>query len=422
MVVDVQPQLLSGAEQDSATPGGKADTTCCIVGGGPAGAVLALLLARQGIDVTLLEAHTDWRREFRGNTLNPAVVQIMAELGLADRLLQLPHAKIRAFTVQTGSGPLTFADFARLKTAFPYIVMLPQARFLPFIVDEARRYPNFRVLMGARVEELIQEADVTCGVRYRLDGQRHELRALLTVGADGRFSRVRRLAQLTPVATASPMDVLWFNLPRHVDDPADAGALFRFGERSLVVLMDHGEYWQVGYIIAKGSYPRLKAEGLDALRRRLAQLLPELGNRVEHLHDWRQGTLLSVESSCLKRWYRPGLLLIGDAAHVMSPVGGVGINHAIQDAVVAANVLTTPLKQGRIELRHLAVVQRKRREPTRIIQLFQRFLHRWGVDGALQSSQPFTLPVVLRLGARLPLVRALASWLIAFGAWPVHLK
>jgi 2-polyprenyl-6-methoxyphenol hydroxylase-like FAD-dependent oxidoreductase len=384
--------------------------------------MLALLLARKGVQVTLLEAHKDFSREFRGNTINPAVVQIMAELGLVDQLMQLPHAKINSFTVQTGDGPLTFADFSRLKTRYPYIMMLPQARFLEFVVNEAQQYPNFRLLMGARVEGLIQEAGVTRGVRYRTDEGSHELHALLTVGADGRFSRIRRLAHMTPVATATPMDVLWFNLPRYPGDPEQAGAVFRFGSRSLVVMMDHGDYWQVGYIIAKGSYPQLKAAGLPALRQNLAELLPELDDRVDQIRDWQQGSLLSVESSCLHRWYQPGLLLIGDAAHVMSPVGGVGINHAIQDAVVAANVLADPLKARCIELRHLAAVQRKRREPTRIIQLFQSFLHRWGVDGALNSNQPFTLPAFLKIALRLPIIRTLPAWLIAFGAWPVHVR
>ncbi len=422
MAVHVAPLLTHGHAAQANDAHMVEQTTCCVVGGGPAGAVLALLLARKGIAVTLLEAHKDWAREFRGNTINPAVVQIMAELGLAAQLLALPHAKIRNFTVQTNSGPLTFADFSRLKTRYPFIMMLPQARFLEFIVREAQRYPNFQLRMGARVERLIQEAGVTRGVRYRVDGQSHELRALLTIGADGRFSRVRRLAALTPVATATPMDVLWFNLPRKADDPQEGGAVFRFGRRNLVVMMDHGEYWQIGYIIAKGSYPHVRAAGLEQLRQQLAELLPELHDRIDVIQDWQQGALLSVESSCLEQWYRPGLLLIGDAAHVMSPIGGVGINHAIQDAVVAANVLAAPLKSGNVRLRDLAAVQRRRREPTRVIQFFQRCMQRWGVDGVLQSNKPFRLPAFLRLGLRLPVVRAIPAWLIAFGAWPVHVK
>lgn len=397
-------------------------TTACIVGAGPGGAVLALLLARKGIPVILIEAHTGFDRDFRGNTINPSAMEIMDELRLADRLLQLRHAKIRKFIVETAAGADTFADFTRLKTRYPYIAMLPQVSFLEFVTTEAQRYPHFELVMGATVQELIVEDGQTRGVRYRGDDGWHEVHALLTVGADGRFSRIRRLADLNLVPTAPPMDVLWFYLPRQPADLVDASAIFRLGPGGLLVLMDHFEFWQVGYIIAKGSYPQIRAAGLPALRRSIAALSPELDDRVKHLQTWKQVSLLSVESSRLRRWYRPGLLLIGDAAHVTSPVGGVGINLAIQDAVVAANVLAHPLKANRLRLADLAKVQRQREWPTRIIQAFQAFLQRWVVAKALSARDVWSLPIALRLLLRLPIVRDLPAKLIAFGVRPPHVE
>ncbi len=395
-------------------------TDCCIVGGGPAGLILALLLARRGVRVTLLEAHYDFNRDFRGNTINPSVMEVMEELGLSDRLLELRHAEVPWFTAQAADSSVVFADFRRLKTRYPYILMLPQARFLEFIAAEARKYPNFRLVMGARVKGLIEEGGVVRGVRYRGPDGPCEVRARLTVGADGRFSQVRRLAGLESVKDSPPMDVFWFNLPRKLGDPKDAGAVFRFGPGSLLVLMDHFEYWQVGYIIPKGGYKRLRAEGLPALRRSVAELAPELADRVGYLKEWKQGSLLSVESDRLRRWYRPGLLLIGDAAHVVSPVGGVGINLAIQDAVATANILVEPLKAGRLGIRDLRSVQRRREWPTRLIQRVQSLTQQWVVSHALNASETYRLPVLLRLLLRTPFLRNLFARLIAFGAWPVH--
>jgi 2-polyprenyl-6-methoxyphenol hydroxylase-like FAD-dependent oxidoreductase len=370
----------------------------------------------------LLEAHTTFDRDFRGNTINPSVMEIMEELGLAHRLLQLRHAKIPRFSVETAAGLDTFADFTRLKTRYPYVTMLPQVSFLEFITGEAQRYPHFELVMGASAQELIEEGGTVRGVRYhRRDGW-HEVRALLTVGADGRFSRVRRLAGMEPIVTAPPLDVLWFYLPRRPEDDAGAGALFRLGRGGLMVLMEHFESWQVGYIIAKGSYPRLRAAGLPALRRSIAELAPEFAEHMESLQTWKQVSLLSVESSRLPRWYRPGLLLIGDAAHVMSPVGGVGINYAIQDAVVAANVLGSPLKAGHVRLRDLRAVQRRREWPTRLIQAVQACAHRWVVARALTAREPASLGAFLRLCLRLPLLRDLPGWLIAFDLRPAHVK
>ena len=400
-------------------------TTCCIVGGGPGGTVLALLLARAGVDVTLLEAHPDFDREFRGDTLHPSVMEIMDQLGLADRLLKLRHTEIRSATVQTVAGPFTPLDFSRLNTKYPYITMMPQTSFLEFITGEAERYPNFRLSMGARVRELVEEDGVVRGVRYEgKDGWR-EVRAVLTVGADGRGSRLRRLAGFEPVKTSPPMDVLWFKLPREEGDPE--GAMGRVGRGHIAILLDRYEYWQAGYVITKGTFPELRQEGIGALRRSFAELVPEFADRVEHLEDWKQVSLLSVESSRCPRWYKPGLLLIGDAAHVMSPVGGVGINYAIQDAVVAANVLAEPLKESQAQLkeldtRYLAAVQRRRELPTRFIQAVQTQIQRRVLASVLRSEQPLAPPRWLRLLPRVPLVRSVPARIFGLGLWPVRVK
>jgi 2-polyprenyl-6-methoxyphenol hydroxylase-like FAD-dependent oxidoreductase len=386
---------------------------------------LALLLARRGVSVTLLEAHRDFDREFRGNTINPAAMEVLARLGLERSLLGLRHAKIRRFTIQDGERRETFADFSRLKTRYPYVMMLPQARFLELVAAEAERYPNFRLVMGARGRDLVIERGVVRGVRYRTQDRTHEVRARLTVGTDGRFSRLRRLAGLEADAAGGspPMDVFWFNLSREEGDPEGADAVFRCGRGSLLVLMDHFEYWQVGYIIHKGHYARLKEAGLPALRRSVADLAPEFAGRAEELGEWGEGSLLSVESDRLRRWYRPGLLLLGDAAHVVSPVGGVGINLAIQDAVVAANVLVEPLKNARLRERHLRSVQLRRELPTRFIQAAQNLTQRWVVAGVLDSRDAYRLPLLLRLLLRVPILRDLPARLIAHGAsWPVRVK
>ena len=395
-------------------------TTCCIVGSGPAGAVLALLLARKGIPVILLEEHMNFDRDFRGDTIHPSIMQIMDQIGLADKLLQIPHTRAYTLPVQTAEGPFTLADFHRLKTRFPYIALIPQAQFLEFITAEAKRYPNFQLVMGARVEKLIEEDGYIHGVHYRGQDGWHEVRAALTIAADGRFSRVRKLAGFEPVQTAQAMDVLWFRLPSKPGDSTVSSG--RLGGGHILIMLNRADYWQMGYIIPKGGYQKLRAAGLPALRQEIAGLLPEWADRLDTIQEWKQVSVLSVESSRLPRWYRPGLLLIGDAAHVMSPVGGVGINYAIQDAVVAANVLSEPLKAGKIRLRDLAEVQRQRAWPTRIIQAFQNFIQRRVVANVVNSDKSLKVSPLLRFLLKMPLIGTLPARLIAFGPRPVHVK
>lgn len=399
-------------------------TTCCIVGGGPGGALLALLLARQGIPVVLLEAHLDFERQFRGDTLHPGVMENLDEIGLADRLLQLRHAKVSNISLPTAQGNFMVNLFAGLKTKFPYITVMAQAQFLTFITEEAKRYPHFRLIMGAHVNELIEEDGIVRGVRYRGRDGDHTIQAALTVGADGRFSLVRKLAGFEPVKTSSPIDVLWFRLSRRADDPTEAlGA--RVGNNLFVVFIDRFDYWQVGCTIVKGGFPKVRSAGLAQLRQALAKVAPEWAERFNELTEWKQIAVLSVESSRLKRWHKPGLLLIGDAAHVMSPVGGVGINYAIQDAVVAANVLSTKLRTGTpIAARELAEVQSQREWPTKIIQTFQAFAQRAVSANILnaENDRLFMIPAfILPLLSR-PWLLALPARMLGYGFCPPHIE
>ena len=396
-------------------------TTCIIAGGGPAGAMLGLLLAREGVKVLVLEKHGDFLRDFRGDTIHPSTMEIMDELGLADRLLSLPHTKAARLRFRTPRGSATLADFSHLKTRFPYLAFMPQWDFLDFVTQAAERYPNFELVMNAEVRELVEEGGVIQGVRYETsDGTRETRRALLTVAADGRDSQLREQAGLRVVGTAPPIDVLWFRISRRKGDPEEPTGYIGAGR--FVVLINRDDYWQVGYVLPKGADQRVRAAGLESFRRSIGEAVPEVADRTDEIQDWDQVKLLSVQVDHLRRWYRLGLLCIGDAAHAMSPVGGVGINLAIQDAVAAANALAEPLRAGRVELRHLRAVQLRRELPIRILQGLQSLAHRRIVapavgGGGIPSPPP---PVRALLGLRI--VRDLPARIIGFGIWPVHVR
>lgn len=389
-------------------------TTCCIVGGGPAGAMLALLLARKGVEVTLLEEHGDFARDFRGDTVHPSTMEVLEQIGMAERVLQLRHTEARKMEFDTLQGSVGLVDFKRLKTHYPYIALIPQVHFLECITEATKEYPSFRLLMGARAEKLLEEDGYVHGVQYRAQDGMHELRAVLTVGADGRFSRIRKLAGFEGVKSSPPMDVLWFHLPRLASDPGESIGKLDLGQGHLLVRLDRGDEWQIGYTIPKGGYQAIKTAGIAQLRADLSKLLPAFTERIQSLTEWKQIAVLSVESSILKRWYRPGLLLIGDAAHVMTPVGGVGINYAIQDAVATANILTEYLKQGKAPTSALARVQRRRELPTKIIQSFQRLMQQQ-IIGRVQSNEQPKFPLPLRLALHTPFLRTIPARLMAFG-------
>ena len=406
----------SPAQTTTRNAAGISQTACCIVGGGPAGAMLALLLARRGVHVTLLEMHKDFDREFRGDTIHPSILEILDQIGLAEKLHKIPHTKVTGPTVQFADGPFRPFELSRLPTRFPYILMIPQSRFLEFITAEAAKLPQFKLVMQAQVQHLIEEDGVVRGVRYLAADGEHELRASLTVGADGRFSMIRKLAGFEAVKTAPPMDVLWFRLPKLPDEPPVIGGAFGgIGRGRIFVLLERNDYWQCGLVFPKGRYQELRAQGVEAVRKSLAEAEPRFAKHADALADWDQLKLLSVESSICPLWHKPGLLLIGDAAHVMSPVGGVGINYAVQDAVVAANLLTAPLQAGAVSDAHLAEVQRQRELPVRVIQKMQGFMQKRLIAGALESQQRARIPWQMKLFVKIPVLRDVPVRLMMLG-------
>jgi 2-polyprenyl-6-methoxyphenol hydroxylase-like FAD-dependent oxidoreductase len=394
--------------------------TCCVIGCGPAGAMLGLMLARWGVDVLVLEKHADFLRDFRGDTIHPSTMEIMEELGLAEGLLDLEHTKAPRLEARLPGGTVTLADFRRLKTRYPYITFMPQWDFLDYVTGEAKRYPNFRLEMNAETKDLILDDGMVRGVRYESPEGPRETRALLTVAADGRASPFREQAGLKMVRTSPPIDVLWFRLSRREGDPRDTFG-YAGGGRFMVVI-NRGEYWQIAYVIRKGDYQRVRESGLEAFRKSIGDTIPDLADRTGELQDWDAVKLLSVQADRLRRWHRPGLLCIGDAAHAMSPVGGVGINLAIADAVAAANILAGPLRAGRLHSGDLAAVQLRRELPTRAIQAFQSVAQRRVVSSILGPEGAPSLPAPARALLGLRAVRDLPARIIAFGIWPEHVK
>ncbi|MEM6785615.1 MAG: FAD-dependent monooxygenase [Bacteroidota bacterium] len=398
-------------------------TDAVLVGAGPAGALLALLLVRQGVRVTLLEKHTDFDRAFRGNTLNPATLRLLDRLELLDAVRALPHVVTTHFTAVTPEGELCFADFAewadRADVPYGEVVMTPQRCFLPLVLDAAAQHDGFTLVTGADVQEVIEADGEVRGACYERDGVVHEVRAALTVACDGRHSRVRTLAGLHVERRPAPIDVLWFHLPKRPHDAATmdeaAGADFRFGPGTMVALMDAGERWQVGLILAKDTLPELKAQGLDAFRARIAATVPDVADRLDTLRSWDETALLSIETSRLKRWHRPGLLCLGDAAHAMSPVGMVGINLAIQDAETTAAHLGPKLLTGAIADADLAAVQRARQGPIRLAQTAQDLVHRLVMRPALRGPDAYRFPAPARTLLTWSPLRRRATQLIAEG-------
>jgi 2-polyprenyl-6-methoxyphenol hydroxylase-like FAD-dependent oxidoreductase len=385
--------------------------------------VLGLLLARRGVRVQMLEMHADFERDFRGDTIHPATMEMLDRIGLADDLHKLRHGTLRAMRLVTPQKTWTLAQFGRLKTRFPYIMIASQARFLELLHDHARRYPHFSLTFNAAVQELIEEDGAVRGVRFPDEhGAPREVRAPLTVAADGRGSRIAKMAGFEPAPQSAEMDVIWIRLPRKEGDRPDEGALYS-GEGRFMVVFDRENEWQAGYVIAKGGYKQLREAGIAQLQQNVARLAPWLADRVGALDDWKKTHMLTVKANRLARWHKPGLLLIGDAAHAMSPVGGVGINYAIGDAVETANVLSEKLREGGpVEEADLAEVQRRREPPVRLMQRVQGVVQERVVGETLRHKEPFVLPVPIRLILRIPRLRDIPARMLAFGPRPYRLE
>jgi len=401
-------------------PNQEMNTGCCVVGGGPAGMMLGFLLARAGVDVTVLEKHRDFLRDFRGDTIHPSTLEVMYELGMLDDFLRLPHQRVEKLTGQVGDERLTVADFTHLPTHCRFIALMPQWDFLDFLSSRAERYAGFHLRMQAEVTDLVQDGEQIFGVRGHGPDGMFEIRSPLVVGADGRHSVVRARAGLAVEDLGAPMDVFWMRLSRH---PGDASEILgRFDAGRVFVMLNRGDYWQCALAIPKGSAEAIRSQGLDAFRDMVARLVPFGRDRVEELRSWDDVKLLTVTVDRLSQWYRPGLLCIGDAAHAMSPIGGVGINLAVQDAVAAANILAAPLRQGAVTRDHLRAVQQRREFPTRATQRVQVLVQNRILGRVLASTQRPSLPWPLKLVRACPWLQRIPARLVGVGVRPEHVR
>jgi 2-polyprenyl-6-methoxyphenol hydroxylase-like FAD-dependent oxidoreductase len=394
------------------------ETTCCIAGGGPAGMMLGFLLARSGIDVIVLEKHADFLRDFRGDTIHPSTLEVMYELGLLDEFLKLPHQKAYKLSGMIGHTPVRMADFSHVPTHCKFIALMPQWDFLNFLARQGKRYTGFDLRMCAEVTDLVEYNGHITGVRAKTPSGEIAITSTLVVGADGRHSTVRERAQLEVEDLGAPIDVLWMHLSRKAGDgDAPLGTL---GAGKIFVMLDRGDYWQCAYVIPKGAAEAIKAKGIEAFQAAIAEIAPSLRDRVDEIQSWDDVKLLTVKIDRLQQWHRPGLLCIGDAAHAMSPVGGVGINLAIQDAVAAANRLAAPLRAGSVSENDLAAIQARRTFPTWATQRLQIVVQNNFLKRVLASEAMPTPPLPVRLMNRFPILQRIPARLIGVGVRPEH--
>jgi 2-polyprenyl-6-methoxyphenol hydroxylase-like FAD-dependent oxidoreductase len=395
-------------------------TRCAIAGGGPAGMMLGFLLARAGIDVIVLEKHKDFLRDFRGDTVHPSTLELMHELGLLDELLKLPHQEVSRLTFQVGAERIPMVDLTHLPTRCKFVALMPQWDFLDFLAKQGRRYSHFNLRMETEATGLLMEGDRITGLRAKTPDGDLEIRATLTVGCDGRHSTVGQSAKLDVEDVGAPIDVLWFRLSRKTSDTEETGGHIEAG--AMMVMLNRGDYWQCAYVITKGGIDAVKREGLPAFRDRVVALTPFVGDRVGEIESFDDIKLLTVTIDRLRQWHRPGLLCIGDAAHAMSPVGGVGVNLAVQDAVAAANILAEPLRAGAVTTEHLAAVQQRRAFPTRVIQRMQVIVQDKLLSPALASRERPRPPLAMQLIKWLPMLGRIPARLIGLGVRPEHIQ
>lgn len=391
-----------------------------IVGGGPAGMVAGLLFARAGLKVAVLEKHDDFLRDFRGDTVHPSTLRVFADLGLLDRLLERPHDKVAGIGVWIGGRHFEIADLSRGNPRWNFVAMMPQWEFLDFLAAEARRYPGFRLLMNAEGLGLVKDGTRVRGVRCRIDGEEKVLEARLVIAADGRRSVLRQEAELTVTDLGAPMDVFWFRVPKR-PSPENATTGVATSGR-IMALIDRGTYWQCAYVFPKGSADEVRARGIGAFRAEVAGAAPMLADEIGAVASWDDVKLLTVALDRLDRWHRPGLLVTGDAAHAMSPVGGIGINIAVQDAVAAANILAGPMREGRDPDPLLEKVEQRRLLPVRLTQGMQKAVQERIISAVLAGGAPLEAPRALRMLDRFPLLRRIPGALIGFGFRPERVR